>query len=248
MAGPGPRALQKSWSMNLGQHAVQILTARFTESIAASQSDIVVLGERSLFALKPQGQLALQKILDANPSCACTYPTSNGAATCTSGEGPAIQEADACWEVGSKHNLIIGTHAKSLSVFRGSELIWAAKTKDVPIAVAVATFAGISGLIVVLFQSGEIQICYLGTVPRQQWHPPDDSRLSVCRTGPAGNVEAGDRRQGRRLRRHRRRVSFPAKVHSSCSDQLRRALVWFVRRPADVGLVQASWRWTQPIT
>ena len=82
----------------------------------------VIVGERSLFALKNQGTPRLQKRLDFSPSCATCY------------QSIAVDAG------GTKHNLIIGTHQKSLMIFRDTELIWAAQTQDVPVAVRVAKF------------------------------------------------------------------------------------------------------------
>eukprot|EP00474_Spongospora_subterranea_P004890 CRZ05348.1 hypothetical protein [Spongospora subterranea] len=50
-------------------------------------------------------------------------------------------------------------------VYRDSQMIWAARTKHVPISIAVSNFGAVPGMIVILFQNGELQISYLGTDP-----------------------------------------------------------------------------------
>lgn len=66
---------------------------------------------------------------------------------------------------GSSHNLILATHTKNLLVYRDVTLLWAAKCEMVPIAVRVAEFGGIQGMLVLLDDAGHVAINYLGTEP-----------------------------------------------------------------------------------
>ena len=42
---PTGKEVQVDWSLNLGEHGVAILVARLSPSLAASQSDIVIIGK-----------------------------------------------------------------------------------------------------------------------------------------------------------------------------------------------------------
>jgi Bardet-Biedl syndrome 9 protein len=123
------KKIQVDWSLNLGEHIISLFVARYSRSLAASNVDILVLGERTLFTIKENGAIRLQKRLDFNPSTAITY-TSSGEA-----EAP---ERDVG---GANQNLIIASHEKSLMIYKDMQLIWAARTNSVPVAVRVATFA-----------------------------------------------------------------------------------------------------------
>lgn len=164
--GHSGKGVQVDWSLNVGDHGISIMVARFSSSLAACQSDIVLVGEKTLFTIKPQGSIRLQKRLDFSPSCATCFRSNS-----SDGGGG-----------GERDNLIIETHQKSLMILRDTELIWAARTQDVPVAIRVASFGlvrvqlrfsfrlsffhrNIRGLIVVMFANGTVQICYLGTDP-----------------------------------------------------------------------------------
>lgn len=67
------KRVQCDWSVNLGEHVVDIMVARYSRSLAASQIDILIVGEHTLFTLKEQGSIRLQKRLDFNPSAAMPY-------------------------------------------------------------------------------------------------------------------------------------------------------------------------------
>jgi Bardet-Biedl syndrome 9 protein len=67
------RRLQPEWVANLGEHPQEIFVARFSRSLTSSQSDIVVLGERTLFCLKETGAIRMQKRFEFNPACAVAY-------------------------------------------------------------------------------------------------------------------------------------------------------------------------------
>jgi Bardet-Biedl syndrome 9 protein len=51
-------------------------------------------------------------------------------------------------------------------IYKDMQLLWAARTQHtVPIAVRVASFAGVKGMLVLLNDACELQVCYLGTDP-----------------------------------------------------------------------------------
>ncbi|CAN0524889.1 unnamed protein product, partial [Scytosiphon promiscuus] len=69
----GARGLQAYWSCRLGEPALDIFVAKFSRALGPGCVDIVVVGERTLFTLREQGTVLLQKILGYQPACACKY-------------------------------------------------------------------------------------------------------------------------------------------------------------------------------
>ena len=124
---PAAKKIQVDWSINLGEAIQQVFVARYSRSLAASNVDILVLGQSTLFTLKENGTIRLQKRLDYNPSSCVAYTHSDS-------EG----EKDVG---GSNQNLLIATHQSSCMIYKDMQLVWAARTTSVPVAVRVATFA-----------------------------------------------------------------------------------------------------------
>jgi len=148
----GGTSLQADWRVNLGEYVHSLFVARYSRSLAASQVDLLVVGEQTLFTLRENGTIRIQKRLDFNPAAAVAYNHSPDA------EG----EKDVG---GANQNLIVATHQHSLMIYKDMQLMWAARTTSVPVAVRVATFAGVKGMIVALSDSCEVSVSYLGTDP-----------------------------------------------------------------------------------
>lgn len=129
-ASSASKKIQTDWSINLGEQLLKICVARYSRSLAASQVDILVLGEHTLFTLKEQGTVRLQKRLDYNPSSVCPY---NNTA-----ENPKDDVG------GANQNIIIATHQSSLMIYKDTQLVWAARTSAIPVAVRVGNFASVS--------------------------------------------------------------------------------------------------------
>ena len=107
----------------------------------------MVVGEHSLFCIKEQGQLRLQKRLDYDASAVAAYtrdPT----------QGP-----------GGCDNLLISSFTNHLNVYRDTQLVWAARLARSPVALKVGRFGGIPGMVVTLDEAGELSVSYLGTDP-----------------------------------------------------------------------------------
>ena len=67
---------------------------------------------------------------------------------------------------GSNENLIVATHTGQLMIYKDTQLIWAASITSLPpIAVRVAQYGNLAGLITTLDDSGKLSILYLGTDP-----------------------------------------------------------------------------------
>eukprot|EP00744_Colponema_vietnamica_P002268 GILI01003593.1.p1 GENE.GILI01003593.1~~GILI01003593.1.p1 ORF type:complete len:697 (-),score=132.68 GILI01003593.1:484-2574(-) len=145
--GQGKR-IQVDWSLNLGEHALEIRVGKFSRSLTASRVDIIVLGEHSVFCVKEQGGLRLQKRLDFHPSCCWPYTLAS--------------EAE---NSGANQNLLIGSHTGHIQVYKDVQLVWAARTPSAPQALRVANFGSINGMIVSLDEEGYLRVAYLGTEP-----------------------------------------------------------------------------------
>lgn len=143
----GAHGLRVEWSVNIGEHAVDIRTARFSGSLVAGQVDVLVLGEHSLFCLAEEGAVRMQKRLDFNASCAAAYARGGAEAG------------------GATDNLLVGTHHGHLRVYRGQRLTWAARMEQVPVDLAVGAFAGLPGLVAAVDEAGTVTLNYMGTEP-----------------------------------------------------------------------------------
>jgi Bardet-Biedl syndrome 9 protein len=140
----GGKKLQVDWSLNIGEEVYDIKIGRYGQYLSASQSELIVLGERTLFCVKENGKITSQKRLDFFPSAMILYN----------------QTAD---KAISKQNIIVATQNKTLMVYRDPKLIWAAGTNSIPVNIKVGNFGGIKSLIVLLDDQGNLSVNYLGT-------------------------------------------------------------------------------------
>jgi Bardet-Biedl syndrome 9 protein len=140
------RRLTPDWSTNIGEDTVDIRAAKVTRSLAQSQADIIVLGERTLYFLKETGEIRFQKRLDFFPTYLCPY---------------VCKDNKYC-------NLVVGAHSGTLLVYNDTSLSWAAKLPSIPLAVGVASMCKIDGMIVVLGDDNSVSVNYLGTDPATQ--------------------------------------------------------------------------------
>lgn len=138
------------WKVNLGEAVLDIRTGRCYYQENSTTFDILVLGEFTLFAIKPHGELFLQHRLGGHPSTMCLYPRS----TVEKGGGSGAME-----------NLIVASHSKIWSVYKAKTLIWSACAPTVPVAMHVAGFGPIDGMIVSLNGDGALSVNYMGTDP-----------------------------------------------------------------------------------
>mmetsp|Transcript_13770 Transcript_13770/g.26699 ORF Transcript_13770/g.26699 Transcript_13770/m.26699 type:complete len:870 (-) Transcript_13770:352-2961(-) len=149
------KRVHSEWSVNLGEHAIELFCVRVSESLKDKQSDIVVLGENTLFFLKENGAIRTQKRLDYNGSTFTAFP---------SGDTPEL-----C-------NLLVSSCQNSLMVYKDSRLVWAARTLASAVGIGVAKFGGVAGLIVTLSDTNQVAVNYLGTDPPQQGASAADSK------------------------------------------------------------------------
>jgi len=148
--GASGKKVQVDWSTNIGEHAQHIEVTRFSKSLSASQQELLVIGEHTLFTVKENGGIRLQKRLcEYNISCALCYKLMP--------EGP---------ETPPMHNLLVGTSSGHLMVFHEMQLVWCARLHNmVPVQICVADIGGTRGMIATMDERGKVQVSYLGTDP-----------------------------------------------------------------------------------
>lgn len=148
--GTSGKKVQVDWSTNIGEHAQSIEVTRFSRNLSASQQDILVVGERTVFTVKENGGIRLQKRT-------CEYAISAG----LSYKLPAESQ-----DTPPMHNLILGTHGGHLMVFKEMQLVWCARLHGmIPCQIQIADIGGVRGMIVCMDTKGRVQVCYLGTDP-----------------------------------------------------------------------------------
>lgn len=108
---------------------------------------IVVLGEKSLFYVSPEGSLLSQKRLEVAPLTILAYPV-------PSSQPPPKQS-----------KVLISTQSGNLMVLDQTKLIWSAKCETIPVALRIAKLQNVEGMIIALDDKGHLACCFLGTTP-----------------------------------------------------------------------------------
>ena len=138
------RKVTADWTLNIGEDVTDMCYARLTKGLPNQQVDLVILGEHTVFLLRQDtGEVRWNKRLDCHPSCIFPYLLPDK----------------------RTHNLIIGTHDNQLLIMNDKQLLWSAKTNDVPIAVSVGHACKTDGMILMLSMNGTLSANYLGTDP-----------------------------------------------------------------------------------
>uniref|UniRef100_A0A3B1IVI9 Bardet-Biedl syndrome 9 n=1 Tax=Astyanax mexicanus TaxID=7994 RepID=A0A3B1IVI9_ASTMX len=144
------KRLSAEWTLVLGEQALDICVP----SASPMASSIYVLGERNLFCLRDSGQIRFMKKLEYNPSCFLPYASVSEGTT----------------------NLLVGNHNNMVLVYQDTTLKWAAQLSCVPVAVRIANFPDLKGLVVTLSSEGHLQCSYMGTDPSFFTVPKVDAR------------------------------------------------------------------------
>uniref|UniRef100_A0A3Q3MHC2 Bardet-Biedl syndrome 9 n=1 Tax=Mastacembelus armatus TaxID=205130 RepID=A0A3Q3MHC2_9TELE len=147
---PGGKRLMPDWTFVLGEQALDLSVPSFSHS----SSSIFILGERNLYCLRDNGQIRFMKKLEFNPSCFLPYATVMDGTT----------------------NLLLGNHTNMLLVYQDVTLKWAAQLSFVPVAVRVANFLELKGVVVSLSSDGHLLCSYMGTDPSFFSTPKVDAR------------------------------------------------------------------------
>ncbi|XP_030013979.1 protein PTHB1 isoform X1 [Sphaeramia orbicularis] len=146
----GGKRLTADWILVLGEQALDISISSFSHS----SSSIFVLGERNLYCVRDNGQIRFMRKLEFNPSCFLPY--------CSVTDGTT--------------NLLLCNHTNMLLVYQDVTLKWAAQLSFVPVAVRVASFPDLKGLVVTLSSDGHLLCSYMGTDPSFFSMPKVDAR------------------------------------------------------------------------
>ncbi|KAM3873067.1 protein PTHB1 [Diretmus argenteus] len=146
----GGKRLTPDWTLILGEQALDLSVPSFSHS----SSSIFVLGERNLYCLRDNGQIRFMKKLEFNPSCFLPYASVTDGTT----------------------SLLLGNHTNMLLVYQDVTLKWAAQLSCVPVAVRVANFPELKGVVVTLGSDGLLQCSYMGTDPSFFSTPKVDAR------------------------------------------------------------------------
>lgn len=144
------KRLMADWTLVLGEEALDICVPNTSPTL----SSVFVLGERNLFCLKDNGQIRFMKKLEFNPSCFLPYGSVSEGST----------------------NILMANHNNMLLVYQDVTLKWAAQLSFVPVAIRVANFQELKGLVVTLSSDGHLQCLYMGTDPSFFTAPKVDSR------------------------------------------------------------------------
>ncbi|KAK5921558.1 hypothetical protein CgunFtcFv8_018915 [Champsocephalus gunnari] len=144
----GGKRLTPDWTFVLGEQALDLCVP------PSSPSSIFVLGERNLYCLRDNGQIRFMKKLEFNPSCFLPYSSVTDGTT----------------------NLLLGNHTNMLQVYQDVTLKWAAQLSFVPVAIRVANFPDLKGVVVSLSSDGHLLCSYMGTDPSFFSTPKVDAR------------------------------------------------------------------------
>jgi Bardet-Biedl syndrome 9 protein len=142
------KAVQATWEANIGEHVLDIKVARFHSTLAPTQTDVMVLGEHTLFCLTDSGEIRMQKRLEYIPGCLCPFPRSI--------------DRDG---VTTDNLLVASAMPPKISVYSDQKLEWICGLAAVPVCLEVCEFGGIQGLMTTLDETGNLAVNYLGTDP-----------------------------------------------------------------------------------
>uniref|UniRef100_A0A8C9Y2B2 Bardet-Biedl syndrome 9 n=1 Tax=Sander lucioperca TaxID=283035 RepID=A0A8C9Y2B2_SANLU len=146
----GGKRLMPDWTFVLGEQALDLCVP----SLSHYSSFIFILGERNLYCLRDSGQIRFMKKLEFNPSSFLPYASVTDGTT----------------------NLLLGNHTNMLLVYQDVTLKWAAQLPFVPVAIRVANFPEIKGVVISLSSDGHLLCSYMGTDPSFFSTPKVDAR------------------------------------------------------------------------
>uniref|UniRef100_A0AAX7VFC7 Bardet-Biedl syndrome 9 n=1 Tax=Astatotilapia calliptera TaxID=8154 RepID=A0AAX7VFC7_ASTCA len=146
----GGKRLTPDWVFVLGEQALDLCVPSFSHA----SSHIFILGERNIYCLRDNGQIHFMKKLEFNPSCFLPYASVTDGTT----------------------NLLLGNHTNMLLVYQDVTLKWASQLSFIPVAVRVANFLDVKGVVVSLSSDGQLLCSYMGTDPSFFSTPKVDAR------------------------------------------------------------------------
>lgn len=134
--------LTADWSTVIGEPVIDIqIVTNDKEKSSKKSTGIIVLGDRNIFILRPNGCIVLSFKMDFTPISFMSYFHDSQIMT------------------------LIATEHSSLLVYSYDCLKWAAQLPFLPIDVRRANVGGLDGLLVSLSDEGLLSVLYLGTNP-----------------------------------------------------------------------------------
>eukprot|EP00048_Salpingoeca_helianthica_P024810 m.35499 g.35499 ORF g.35499 m.35499 type:complete len:786 (-) comp9599_c0_seq1:25-2382(-) len=130
------KRVKADWSLNLGEHAVDICAG------PDATDCIMIMGDRSLFWLGHGGALKACKRLVSPPRSLTIYGAVDGDV-----------------------RALVGTSESTVMVLCASRIVWAAHVDHDPVCLAVARLGSADGIITSVDESGALSCWYLGTDP-----------------------------------------------------------------------------------
>lgn len=122
---------------------------------------VVVLGERNLLVLSETGTAWFVKKFDISPACAHAFANEARDGLIT----------------------IVGTHIPNLLIYQNDILKWATNIAFIPVAIARANLAEMTGVLVLLSDEGQVLAGFLGTNP---------SLKMITMPSNAANIDGGN--------------------------------------------------------
>ncbi|KAI6661553.1 Protein PTHB1-like isoform X1 [Oopsacas minuta] len=132
------KKLRSDWEYNIGDHLLSIHPIQYESSLPS----ILLLSERSIVCVSPNGVPIFMRKLDYNPSCMYMYGS-----------------------IGDKIRYLVSSFDGYLFVYLGGTLQWAAQLDESPITLSVVNLPQLNGVIVGMSESGKLSCSYLGTDP-----------------------------------------------------------------------------------
>lgn len=146
------------WSVTIGETVLDVQMAVKANVRGQISSEIVVLGEHTLFILSTTGEVKAQRKLDFIPNCLHVYSKlPSGYAARQIRNQPAEHRHDQMF--------LVGTSTGSLMVYEGAKLRWGARWDYVPVSLGVGNFSSVNGLVASIDFEGNLSLTYMGTDP-----------------------------------------------------------------------------------
>mmetsp|Transcript_9744 Transcript_9744/g.17769 ORF Transcript_9744/g.17769 Transcript_9744/m.17769 type:complete len:906 (+) Transcript_9744:236-2953(+) len=156
--------IQTAWSSNVGEHCLGVSSVQLAAEGARPISptgrrvgELLLVGENTMFRIDTDGKMIDQRRFGYSPACFARFPVGSSATIDSKGE-----------RTGGKDHVVVASGHKSLLVYDEKQLLWSATCPFVPVEIAVGSFGGVRGMIVMLNDEGSISVTYMGTDPISQ--------------------------------------------------------------------------------
>uniref|UniRef100_A0A7S2RU22 Bardet-Biedl syndrome 9 n=1 Tax=Mucochytrium quahogii TaxID=96639 RepID=A0A7S2RU22_9STRA len=165
--------VQTDWTFTAGEQILDVFASRLSTGLMASQVDIFLLCDRSIYCLSERGVARTHIKLDIgmNPMCCVSLPILQLGQSGQMVESPT-----------GLRNLLVCSETGQLTVFKEFGIMWTAHMpQHAPAAVQLAKVNDVNGMIVTLSDDGQLFVSHLGTEVAQEVLP---RRKKVSKTTP----------------------------------------------------------------